>query len=40
MTGMFMFGSAFGTILMGWLMDRMNIHVVLGDRKGPAGFGG
>lgn len=29
-TGMFMFGSTFGTILMGWLMDRMNNHVVMG----------
>ena len=29
-TGMFMFGSTFGTILMGWLMDRMNSHVVMG----------
>ncbi|WP_309568773.1 aldo/keto reductase [Paraburkholderia sp. BL6669N2] len=27
-TGMCMFGSTFGTILMGWLMARMNIHVV------------
>jgi len=29
-TGMFMFGSTFGAILMGWLMDRMNSHVVMG----------
>ncbi|WP_250481758.1 MFS transporter [Caballeronia sp. NCTM5] len=29
-TGMFMFGSTFGTLLMGWLMDRMNNHVVMG----------
>jgi AAHS family 4-hydroxybenzoate transporter-like MFS transporter len=28
-TGMFMFGSAFGAILMGWLMDRMSSHLVM-----------
>ncbi len=29
-TGMFMFGSTFGTVFMGWLMDRMNSHMVMG----------
>ena len=29
-TGMFMFGSTFGTVLMGWLMDRINNHLVMG----------
>ena len=28
-TGMFMFGSTFGTILMGWFMDRFSMHLIL-----------
>jgi AAHS family 4-hydroxybenzoate transporter-like MFS transporter len=28
-TGMFMFGSTFGAVFMGWLMDRMNGHLVI-----------
>lgn len=29
-TSMFMFGSTFGTLLMGWLMDRFSHHLVMG----------
>ncbi|MNU02454.1 4-hydroxybenzoate transporter PcaK [compost metagenome] len=29
LTGMFMFGSTFGTVFMGWLMDRFNRYAVV-----------
>ncbi|RAI64835.1 aromatic acid/H+ symport family MFS transporter [Pseudomonas fluorescens] len=29
LTGMFMFGSTFGTVFMGWLMDRFNRYLVV-----------
>jgi AAHS family 4-hydroxybenzoate transporter-like MFS transporter len=35
-TGMFMFGSTFGTILMGWLIDRFSSHVVMSISYGCA----
>ncbi|KAA1004054.1 MFS transporter [Paraburkholderia panacisoli] len=35
-TGMFMFGSMFGTILMGWLIDRFSTYVVVSISYGCA----
>ena len=35
-TGMFMLGSTFGTVSMGWLIDRINSHAVMGFFYGCA----
>jgi AAHS family 4-hydroxybenzoate transporter-like MFS transporter len=35
-TGMFMFGSMFGTVLIGWLIDRFSTHVVMSISFGCA----
>jgi len=37
-TGMFMFGSTFGTIFMGWLMDKLNRYAVVAVSYATAGL--